>query len=398
MTAGDKDGASLFPLALLSLIICVDAASYGVIVPVMPHFVKKMDLTAFDVSSLYIVYGCVMLALPIPFGALADRVGRLPFIYLGMACKALALVGIVAADGYWGLLAARVIDAAGGIATWTVAMALVADYYPREVLGSRFGTLMAAGEVGTLIGPLLSGPLVDLTDKIYPPFFIMAGLCVLCGVLASTLPRAEWTRAGGSPLGELSRLFTSRRIVAASIVYVAGASFIGMIEPILPLYLDEKLRFSPTWISALLVAVGGSVAICMPAAGWLSQKVETRKLIALGLVVSAFTMPGFVLIMDRYILVCWMVLVGAGWALVFAPVLPLFTDAVRDKDGQYGVAFGLTNALWASGFIIGPSLGGGLAQYAGYAVSFIAFSAILLALSPIVWSMARPRSKAPEND
>jgi len=371
---------SWYPLFVISIIILLDAAGYGVIVPIVPDWVSSMKLSQIQISSLYSIYGLVLLVFPIPFGILADRLDRKTFLYLGLLGRAVALYGYTIVDSYTGLMAARTVDAVAGTATWTVGLAMLADFYPQEKIGSKFGIAVAAGEAGSFAGPLISGPMADYFGDIAPPFYLMSTLCVLSLVLVVFMPRPGEASSSQSPMQEIKALLARREVVIVGLIFLVGASFIGMIEPLYPVYLRDELGCSRTMISVLFAGILGAFVFLMPFFGALSDKVRPRVLIVAGLAVSAVASPGMILFKEMTPLMICLVVVGVGWALLFAPAFPLFTQAVKDADSQYGIAFGLSNAFWAGGFILGPGIGGPLAQFFGILTPFVGFSVLMLIL------------------
>lgn len=369
---------SWYPLFIISIIILLDSAGYGVIVPIIPDFVSRMNLSPIQVSSLYSLYGVVLLIFPIPFGIIADRIDRKTFLYLGLFCKAAALYGITLADSYMGLLAARTVDAIAGSATWTVGLAMIADFYPQETIGSKFGIAVAAGEGGSVGGPLLSGPLADYFNDIRPPFYLMSALCALSVVLVVFMPKPRKTSSSRSLLQDIKTLLSRREIIVIGLIFLVVASFIGMIEPLYPVYLRNELGFTRTLINIAFGTLTGAFVIMMPPIGMLSDKIRPRKLIITGLAISALMAPGLVIFKEMIPLFFCLSVLGISWALLIAPAFPLFTRSVKTVKIQFGISFGLFNAFWAGGFIVGPAIGGPLAQFFGILTPLIVFSIIML--------------------
>jgi MFS family permease len=374
---------SIVPLIIISIIIMIDMAGYGVIAPLIPDFVKMMDLSNFQVSSLYFIYGLVMLILPVPVGLFADRMDRRKLLYVGLFGKAIALVCFPFADSYSELITVRAFDAIAGTVTWTVALALIADIYPIKSIGTKYGIAMAASELGAIIGPLTSGPLVDKTGLISTPFFLMAAVCVLGGIFIVFLPKHKVVPSSRGVFREIRALASSRLLLLIAALYILGASFIGMMESLYPVYLGEFL--SRTWIGIIFGLIGGAVFLFMPVFGWASEKISPRYLISAGMIVGALSSPGLVFFETKVVLSVIVIFTGAGWALFFAPIFPLLIKGVEEKGGQYGLAFGVTNMLWASGFVIGPFFGGSLSQFFGIKTPFIAFSILILIMAPLVF-------------
>lgn len=349
---------SWYPLFVSAAVIFLDTAGYGVIVPLIPDFAASLDLNAIQVSALFSGYGLILFVVPVPLGILADRIDRKRFLYVSLCVKACALFGLSLADSYAELMVLRIIDAATGAATWTICLALTADFYPRESLGSKFGIIIAASEAGSFAGPLLSGPMADWFDSISAPFIFMSSLCVLALSLLIFLARPENTTSSRSPVKEIRSLISNRRILAVGMLFFTGAFFVGMLESIYPVYLGRTLNFSRTHIGITFAVLTGTFVLLMPLAGALSSKFRASLFITAGLVITSVSLPGLVFFQATKILSVFLVCQALGWALFFAPAFPIFTQAVKDAGSGSGIAFGLSNVFWAAGFMVGPAIGG----------------------------------------
>jgi MFS family permease len=71
------------------------------------------------------------------------------------------------------------------------------------------------------------------------------------------------------------------------------------------------------------------------------------------------------------------------YSLFFTPALAIISRAAERSGVAQGLAFGVTNACWAIGAIVGPALGGKLAQVAGDSVPYVGLALLCLA-TPLV--------------
>ncbi len=65
------------------------------------------------------------------------------------------------------------------------------------------------------------------------------------------------------------------------------------------------------------------------------------------------------------------VLANMAYGALFTPAMALIADGADDSGLAQGLAFGVMNAAWAVGAVIGPAGGGAIAGIGGDAIPFI---------------------------
>ncbi|MAL99616.1 MFS transporter [Hydrocarboniclastica marina] len=138
-------------------------------------------------------YGLSQAVLQIPYGLLSDRFGRKPLIYAGLVIFAGGSVLAATSESIYGVLAGRLLQGAGAIAS--VLMALVSD------LTREQSRTMAMAGIGLSIGlafalSLVLGPLVSDAFGLPGIFWLTAALALVGIVAVATLvPTPEVSRA-----------------------------------------------------------------------------------------------------------------------------------------------------------------------------------------------------------
>jgi MFS family permease len=105
-------------------------------------------------------------------GWLADRRGRRPAMVWSILVYSLGTVATSMAQGYWTLLAARVVTAVGVGGEWGIGHALVAETYPSHLRGRAAGILQA----GTPFAVALAACLANFSGLGWRGCFLVAGL------------------------------------------------------------------------------------------------------------------------------------------------------------------------------------------------------------------------------
>jgi MFS family permease len=131
-------------------------------------------------------YGLTQALLQIPFGALSDRIGRIPVIVFGLALFAAGSILAAQSDTIYGVIAGRLLQGAGAIsATLT---ALLADA-TREEMRTRSMAIFGIGIGMSFLIALIVGPMIAAQSGVRSLFWVAAALAVLAGLLLTLLPR-----------------------------------------------------------------------------------------------------------------------------------------------------------------------------------------------------------------
>lgn len=161
-----------------------DVAAWGL----LPLHLLERGLGVATVAALAAAYPALWSVLQPITGALSDRAGRRRPVLAGMACQALGLVLLAAADGVGGWLAGIAALAAGTALVYPVLLAAAGDVAAPSRRASAIGLYRLVRDLGFVAGALLAG---GLADAIGAPgaFEALAALSVASGVVAAVAMR-----------------------------------------------------------------------------------------------------------------------------------------------------------------------------------------------------------------
>lgn len=378
-----------WPLVFLSsLVIFIDSVGYGIVVPILPVYASELGVSDFQVGFLFATYAIAAVLSSIPFGVLADRWGRKPFVLFGMFAMAGAFVFYALAETYITLVVARILDGLTAAATWSAALALVGDRFTEREMGSKMGFVMGAAAAGGIAGPMLGGILYDLAGYVVP-FYTIAGFCCLGGTLAVFLREdRDAIRRSVTPAVEMVRSIVKNRaiLIACAVTMITTIGF-GLLEPTLPLHYSDTLRMSPAQIGLLFGTMSVFFAIGSPISGKISDSYGRKDPMIIGLAMTAVLVPLLVVLKEVASLFVLMGVLGLTITLFSTPMLPLITDALSKAGGGTvkggGTAFGIMNLSWSLGYALGPLLGGAIMGWTGIK-SALGFYSILLFFTIVV--------------
>ncbi|MHB9114428.1 MAG: MFS transporter [Thermoleophilia bacterium] len=231
-------------MAVLSGAVFLAALDQTMVVTVLPAIMRSLFIpyTRLD-DAAWIVTGYLLgytVAMPL-FGRLADVRGRRIMFIVALAVFAGGSVLCVLARGLELLVAARVIQAAGGGALVPVAMVVAADLLPGR-RAFALGIVGAAAEAGGVLGPLYGATLSQLWG--WRTIFLVnvpLGLALI-GATVALLPRERRDRTEGRQTIDYLGAVLMAASLAALTIGLAGDTRAG------------EVAVRPAWLAACVVA------------------------------------------------------------------------------------------------------------------------------------------------
>lgn len=191
-TAKSQDGRML---AVIYLIIIIDAAGMGLVLPVLPDLLRSLGgeaATGWPFGAFLGLYALMQFLFSPLLGSLSDRFGRRRILLLSLAGASINYVVMALHPSLWLLFAGRAVAGMTG-ANMAVASAYLADITPPDKRAERFGRLSACFGLGFIVGPALGG-LMSGWGPSYP--FIAAAAASLVTLVMTTVllprPSSHW--------------------------------------------------------------------------------------------------------------------------------------------------------------------------------------------------------------
>ncbi|MFS0838545.1 MFS transporter [Paenibacillus sp. 1P03SA] len=166
---------------------------------------------------------------------------------------------------------------------------------------------------------------------------------------------------------------------------------IGLVIPIMPTYMDE-LHLNGSIMGFLIAAFSLTQLIFSPLAGRLSDSLGRKKMIVAGMVIFTVSELLFGLVSSPVLLFASRMLGGIGAALIMPSIMAYIADVTTTAERAKGMGF--INAAITTGFIIGPGIGGFIAEF-GIRAPFYAAAAVG-AVAAVVTLFILPESKPVE--
>lgn len=375
----------------------------------IPSIGHQFNASAYLLSWVATSYILASAAFLVPFGRLADIVGRKKIFILGVVafCLSSFLCGL--AWSIESLIALRVLQGIGSAMIFGTGMAILTSVFPPQERGKVLGINVATVYIGLSMGPVLGGALNHNLGW-HSIFFFTSFIAVFVIILAVLKLKGEWAGARGEKFDltgailyavglvtlmyGMSSISTSPWAKYALLVgLVLMVAFIGqelrVKQPVLNLSLFSQnvtfafsnlaalINYSATFAVGFLLSVHLQVvmgydsqkagfillsqpvimALISPFAGRLSDRVEPRivaslgmSLTTLGLLVLSFLHPDTPL----WHVILNLALLGTGFALFSSPNSNAVMGSVEKRF--YGVASSTLGTMRLTGQAISMAI------------------------------------------
>ena len=310
-------------------------------------------------------------------GALSDRLGKrkgLAVLGYGMAAFTKPVFPL-APDLSW-LIGARFIDRIGKGVRGAPRDALVADLAPPDLRGASFGLRQSLDTIGAFLGPLIAIALMLWTANSFQTVFWVA---VLPAFLAFALIAFAVTEPARPASQRKVRMPLARAELARLgqgfwwVVGVAGVFTLARFSEAFLILRAESAGLPLAMVPAVLVLMNLVYALAATPAGVLSDRMDRRKLLVLGL---------GVLILADLVLALSASLTGVGigvalWGLHMGLTQGLLATLVADTApvDLRGTAYGLFNLVSGAALLVASLLAGALWDAFGPQATFLAGAA-----------------------
>ena len=361
-------------LALVSSIIFVDALLFSALTPLVPAYAERFDLSKAGAGLLVGAYGAGALFGGIPGGVAAARFGPKRAVVGGLVLLSISSFAFALADSAGTLGGARFVQGVASTATWAGALAWLSVVAPRERRGEVIGTAFGVAVFGAILGPVFGG--VAELVSIELAFAVVGTLTLAFAGLASLGRSAKRESASFAGLG---RAFRDRRFVGGLWLNMLPAMLFGLLIVLTPLALDDA-GWSTFAIAAVFFGAGLAEVVLNPVLGRYTDRVGRLLPVRAGLVASTIVALALA-VSSRAALVAALVCAASiSFGSLFTPGMSLTSHRAEWAGLAQGLAFGVMNTAWAFGELVGPTVGGALAESAGDAVPY-AVGACLCALT-----------------
>ncbi|MBZ2188225.1 multidrug effflux MFS transporter [Alcanivorax sp. JB21] len=219
------------PATRLSIVLLAAMAALGqfasnIYTPSLPAVAHEFVTTTANAQLTFVVFLAVFAAGQLAYGPAADRYGRRPVLFTGLALFLVGTAGCALAPTLDVLIAARVVQAAGAAAGVVVSRAATRDSFEGAELARALAAVTIAFALVPGLTPLLGGLLQSLSgwrSIFWATFVFGAGVAIL-----AVLKLPETLKAR-SPALNVKSVGSAYRIVLSDPVFLGNAMTVGLV-------------------------------------------------------------------------------------------------------------------------------------------------------------------------
>jgi EmrB/QacA subfamily drug resistance transporter len=427
-------------LALASVGAFMAALDVVVVATALPtlraHLGASLSDLEWTINAYNLVFACLMLT----GAALGDRFGRRRMFVTGLLVfvAGSVLAALAASAGL--LIAARVVQGAGGAVLVPLTLTLISDAFPAEKRGTAIGIWGGITGLGVAAGPIVGGaivqglswqwifwlnvpiglaaaalsasrlresrgprPQLDITGLILAGAGLFAltwapvrapsagwGSAEVIGALAAGVLLVAgflaWERRARYPMLPLAYFRRRAFSTANAVIFFQFMSLIGSLFFITQLF-QIGLGYSPLDAGLRILVWMAMPMLVAPVAGALADRIGNKPFMFFGLVLQAAGLGWLALVTEPGVsygtLVAPLIVAGVGIAMCFPTVANAVTASVPPAD--VGVAAGTNNALNALGGVFGVAI---LAAVFAAHGSYTSSASFISGFKPAEWVAA----------
>ena len=385
-------------IGVLAMCMAVTALAIDSVLPAFPEIRRALDLEegATAVTGLITFFFIGSSLGLLPAGLLADRFGRRPVMWGGLALYVVGAIGSILAPSLGVMFVARFVWGLGSAGPRVAATAMVRDSYSGEQMAKQMSLIMAVFILVPTFAPALAAGIL-LVAPWQVVFWMCAAVAVVVALSVSQLPEtltAEGRRTlGGKDLWRSCRSVlatpgTMGYLLSLTALFGVFMSYLASSEIVLDQVFGLGSWF-PVFFGAIAVTMGGAMFLN----GRFVERLGLKRIIALcfGANLAAASCLVVVALVTSGTPPFWLYVVLLGTVLFFQQMLiPNLNAAAMEPLG--GVAGTGAAILGMVPGVVGSVIGGLIDRQFDGTITPLAFGFVIssgVAMGAWRWASAR---------
>lgn len=352
----------------------------GLVIPVLPVYLKDLGLKGSDLGILVASFALAQMIIS-PFGGgLADKLGKKLIICIGLVLFSISEFMFAVGHSFTILVISRVL---GGFSAGMVmpgVTGLIADISPSQDKAKNFGYMSAIINSGFILGPGFGGFLAEVSHRL--PFYFAGGLGIVAFIMSLIVihnPKKMTTAGFPQYDPELLTKINWKVFLTPVILTLVLAFGLSAFETLFSLYTSDKAGYTPKDISIAITGGGIFGALFQVFFFDKFMKFTTElNFIAWSLLYSAIVLVMLIIAQGYWTIMLISFIVFIGFDMIRPAITNYFSNIAGNRHGFAG---GLNSTFTSMGNFIGPLVAGTLFDVN---IEFPLYMAIAVSLSGIV--------------
>ncbi|MCT4784083.1 MULTISPECIES: MFS transporter [Exiguobacterium] len=346
-------------LAILMLNMFIAVAGFGIIIPIIPDYLKMIGEGGTAAGLMISVFAGAQLLMSPVAGKWADVYGRRPMIIAGLIGFTVSMGVFYLSDNLTVLLISRAIGGVGAALLIPAIFAYVADITTLQQRAKGNSYISAAMSLGIVIGPGIGGFFAEFGLK--APLLlsaIVSFVAVISSIILLKEPDREVAPVTADNESLPRQLISSTKKPYFFVLVINLVMAFGLMayESVLGLFVSETFSATPQQIAVMITGTGiVSVIVQLFAVDRLVSLFGEIKVVLIFIMLAALGFL-FSLFAGSYAIFFAVTLIIFLSTSILRPVLNTLVSKMADKE--QGFAMGMNNAYMSIGNIVGPTLAG----------------------------------------
>ena len=369
------------------------AVGFGIISPTLPLFARSFGVNHAQVGAILAAFAFARFATGLISGKLVDHFGERLVYSFGIGFVSITSFAAGFAQSYEQLLIFRAVGGFGSsmfsVAAGSILLRAVDDNHRARAQSLYNGSFLIGMMAGPVVGGALSGFSLRAPMIIYGFLLIGASASGAFLLRNSTLAAKPTATQERNTITLRSALALKPYRSALIISFITSWVLFGMSRSILPLFMVEEIKVSPSYMGLGFTISTVINGIFLMKAGKLSDINGRRYSAVIGTSFLTLFILALALTTEPWMFLAASVIVGFGGAFLSTTPSAIVGDVLEGKGGQ---VIGLFQMAGDAGAMVAPLILGAIADGYGYRPAFLVSAALMLVAVAVSIKLPETRS------
>lgn len=369
------------------------AVGFGIISPTLPLFARSFGVNHAQVGAILAAFAFARFATGLISGKLVDHFGERLIYSFGIGFVSITSFAAGFAQNYEQLLIFRAVGGFGSsmfsVAAGSILLRAVDDDHRARAQSLYNGSFLVGMMAGPVVGGALSGFSLRAPMIIYGFLLIGASASGAFLLRNSTLAAKPTASQERETISLRSALALKPYRSALIISFITAWVLFGMSRSILPLFMVEEIKVSPSFMGLGFTISTVINGIFLMKAGKLSDINGRRYSAVIGTSFLTLFILALAVTTEPWMFLAASVIVGFGGAFLSTTPSAIVGDVLEGKGGQ---VIGLFQMAGDAGAMVAPLILGAIADGYGYRPAFLVTAALMLVAVAVSIKLPETRS------